>query len=209
MPTNMKSRDYDVYEILNELATIKSRSNKIEWLKTNFADHKPLRYALKMNYCGTIQTILPEGEPPFNKGETDGPTPASLWSYIKIFPMVVRSAQSAKMTMIRIEQLFVEMLEAIEPKEAEMICLAKDRKLEERFEIDLEMVKAAFPDLITQSADMPEIVPPTPEERAEKLMDGAKALKTQIKELQAQAKEFEKEAKELLKEAEPNAAAAE
>ena len=83
----MKSRDYDVFEILNELATIKNESNRIEWLQTNFSDHQPLRYILKMNYCGTIQSILPEGEPPFNKGETDGPTPASLWSYLKVFPI--------------------------------------------------------------------------------------------------------------------------
>ena len=209
MPTNMKSRDYDVYEILEELGTIKADSNKVEWLQTNFGDHQPLRYALKMNYCGTIQSILPEGEPPFTKEETDGPTPASLWAYLKIFPMIVRSAQSAKMTMIRIEQLFVEMLEAIPPKEAEMICLAKDRKLEERFDISLDMVNKAFPGLITQSAEMPEIVPPTAEERAEKLMDGAKALRTQAKELQSQARELETEAKALLKEAKTDAVAAE
>jgi len=209
MPTNMKSRDYDVFEILNELATIKNESNRIEWLQTNFSDHQPLRYILKMNYCGSIQSILPEGEPPFTKGETDGPTPASLWSYLKIFPMIVRSAQSAKMTMMRIEQLFVEMLEAIPPKEAELVCLAKDRKLEERFDISLDVVTKAFPDLVTQSADMPEIVPPTPEERAEKLMDGAKALRTQARELTAQAKELETEAKALLKEAPQNEAAAE
>ena len=209
MPTNMKSRDYDVNEILDELGKIKAQSNKVEWLQTNFGDHQPLRYMLMMNYCGTIQSILPEGEPPFTKGETDGPTPASLWSYLKIFPMIVRSAQSAKMTMMRIEQLFVEMLEAIPPKEAELVCLAKDRKLEERFDISLAIVNKAFPGMIKLSADMPEIVPPTAEERAEKLMDGAKALRTQAKELTAQAKELETEAKELLKEAKPNAAATE
>lgn len=203
----IKSRDMDVFEILNDLGNIKDKSNKVEWLKDNFSDHQPLQYVLKMNYCGTIQSILPEGEPPFNKGETDGPTPASLWAYLKVFPVIVRSAQSAKMTMMRIEQVFIEMLEAIPPKEAETVCLAKDRKLEERFNIDIDIVKQAFPNLITQSADMPEIVPPTPEERAEKLLDGAKALKAQAKKLNDEAKELEKEAKELLKEAEKNAAA--
>lgn len=209
MPTNMKSRDYDVFEILEELGTIKAESNRVEWLQTNFGDHQPLRYILKMNYCGSIQSILPEGEPPFTKGDTDGPTPASLWSYLKTFPLVVRSAQSAKMTMMRIEQLFVEMLEAIPVKEAELLCLAKDRMLEERYDISLDLINKAFPGLVVQSADMPEIVPPTPEERAEKLMDGAKSLRTQAKELQAQAKELETEAKSLLKEAKTDAAAAE
>lgn len=202
----IKSRDMDVFEILNELDKIKDNSNKVEWLRDNFGDHRPLQYVLKMNYCGTIQTILPEGEPPFTKGDTDGPTPASLWSYLKTFPMIVRSAQSQKMPMMRIENLFIEMLEAIEPQEAEMVCLAKDRKLEERFGITRELVMAAFPGLIAQTAEMPEVVPASPAERAEKLIEGAKQLKEQAKKLNAEAKEMEKEAKELLKEATKDAA---
>lgn len=197
----IKSRDMDVFEILTELGTIKDESNRIEWLRDNFTDHQPLRYVLKMNYCGTIQSMLPEGEPPYNKGETDGPTPASLWAYLKVFPVIVRSAQSAKMPLMRIEQIFIEMLEAIPPKEGELVCLAKDRKLEEQYPVTLSLVNKAFPGLITQSAVMPEIVPPTPEERAEKLLDGAKSLRNQAKTLTEEAKELEDEAKKLLKEA--------
>ena len=203
----IKSRDYDVFEILKELDTIKDTSNKIEWLRDNFSDHQPLYYILKMNYCGTIQSVLPEGEPPFTKGDTDGPTPASLWSYLKVFPMIVRSAQSQKMPMMRIEQLFIEMLEAIEVAEAEMLCLAKDRKLEERFGITRELVVAAFPQLIAQPAEMPEVTPPSPEARAESLMSAAKQMKEQAKKLNSEAKDMEKEAKLLMKEATQDAAA--
>lgn len=205
---NIKPRDMDVFEILGKLDTISDKSNKAEWLKDNFTGHQPLQYVLKMNYCGTIRSKLPEGEPPFNKTETDGPTPASLWSYLKTFPLLVQSVQSNKMPMIRIEQLFIEMLEAIEPKEAETVCLAKDRKLEERFGITSEIVRVAFPGLIAQPATMPEIVPPSNEERAESLLDAAKQIKTQIKTLQNEAREMEKEAKELLKEAKTNDASA-
>lgn len=205
---NIKPRDMDVFEILTKLDTISDTANKVEWLKDNFTGHQPLQYVLKMNYCGTIQSKLPEGEPPFTKGETDGPTPASLWSYLKTFPLIVQSVQSNKMPMMRIEQLFIEMLEAVEPKEAELICLAKDRKLEERYGITSEMVRMAFPGLITRSATMPEIVPPSPEERAESLLDAAKQIKAQIKTLQAEAREMEKEAKELMKEAKTDDASA-
>ena len=204
---NIKPRDMDVFEILAKADTISDQANKIEWLRDNFTDHQPLQYILKMNYCGTIRSKLPEGEPPFEKGETDGPTPASLWSYLRTFPMLVVSAQSNKMPMMRIEQLFIEMLEAIEPKEAEVVCLAKDRKLEEQFGITSEVVRAAFPGLIARSAEMPVIVPPAPEERAESLLDAAKQIKAQIKTLQSEAKEMEKEAKELMKEAKTDASA--
>jgi hypothetical protein len=136
--------------------------------------------------------------PPFNSKETDGPTPASLWNYLRVFPVFVRSAQSAKMKMIQIERIFVEMLEAIEPKEAELICLAKDRKLEEKYMITLDLVQEAFPGLIQSKAEMPILKPLTPEDRATQLLENARELEKQAKTLNAEAKELRAEAKDLM-----------
>lgn len=196
-----KYRDYDVYEVLDELVTIKDKDNQVEWLSTNFRDHQPLQYILKFNYCRTIVSRLPDGEPPFNKGETDGPTPASLWSYLRSFPLIVVSQQSQKLKMMQVERIFIEMLEAIEPKEAEMLCLAKDRQLESRWALDVNVFKRAFPQLAIQDAVMPKIEPavePTAEEKADKMLEEAKALKAAAKEYNAKARDLEKEAKAIL-----------
>ena len=195
---NIKPRDMDVYEILNKLVLIKDRSNKVEWLKTNFEDHVPLLRIVKMNFCNTIISVLPEGEPPFNKEETDGPTPASLWQYVKHFPVFVRSAQSSKMRMVQIEKLFIEMLEALEPKEAELVCLAKDRQLQSRWDIDAQLFIDAFPSLNIQTAKI-EVKQVTTEDKIENLLQTAKEYKVKSKELLDEAKKFEKEAKELAK----------
>ena len=201
-----KPRDMDVYEIFNELANIKDRSNKIEWLRDKFYDHTPLHRIVKMNYCNTIISMLPEGEPPFNKGATDGPTPASLWSYLKMFPVIVRSAQSVKMKASQIERVFIEMLEAVEPKEAETVCLAKDRQLESRWDIDVDMFKQAFPQLNIQDTDMPAQKPISLEDKISNMLDRAKELKAKAKEMTTEARQLEKDAKNLMNEGSNDAA---
>lgn len=204
---NIKPRDMDVFEILNKLETITDRTNKIEWLRDTFYDHTPLHRIIKMNYCKTIESMLPTGEPPFNKGETDGPTPSSLWNYLRTFPVLVKSAQSIKMRPVQIEKIFIEMLEAVEPKEAETICLAKDRQLESRWNIDVDMFKVAFPQLNIVDAEMPEVVEKSKEDTISDMLDKAKMFKQQAKDLNASARKLEKEAKTLMEEAENESAA--
>ena len=203
---NIKPRDMDVFEIFDELVTIKDRKNQIEWLRDNFSDHTPLMRVLKMNFCSTIVTMLPEGEPPFTKESSDGPTRSSLWNYLRHFPVFVRSAQSMKMRPTQIEKIFIECLESIEPKEAEMLCLAKDRQLQTRWDLDLDLFKTAFPGLAINDAVI-EIKEVPVEDKAENLIQTAKEFRAKAKELQATAREYEKEAKELTSAMEKNDAA--
>ena len=200
MKNNIKPRDMDVYEILDDLEAIKDRENKIEWLRENYRDHKPLEYIIRFNYDKNIVSMLPSGEPPFNKEEIDGPSRSSLWNYLKMFPVIVRSAQSSKMRMIQIEKIFIEMLESISTKEAELVCMAKDGMLELKYSIDLEMFEQAFNLGITQ-AKKPEIIPKSPEELASEMLTQAASLKEKSKAMAAQAKELEAEAKKLAAEA--------
>ena len=205
---SIKPRDMDIFEIFDKLGTITDRNNAIEYLRDTFYDHTPLHRIVKMNYCNTIVSMLPPGEPPFNKGETDGPTPSSLWNYIRQFPVIVRSAQSMKMRPAQIERIFIEMLESIEPKEAEMVCLAKDRQLESRWaSLDVDMFKAAFPQLNIQDAVMPEVKTLSKEDTISNMLDKVKTLKASAKEMTAEAKKLEKEAKALMQEDQNESAA--
>lgn len=145
----MIPRDYQVYEILEEIEKLTSKSNKIEILGTKFKDHTPLLRILKMNFCDTVQSIFPEGEPPFKKEEDDGPGKSSLWVYLKHFPYFVKCGIAQKLPPLKREQILIEMLESVDLKEAEMFCVAKDKALETQYpSITLEVVQKAFPGLI-------------------------------------------------------------
>ena len=47
----------------------------------------------------------------------------------------------------RREMMFIQMLEGLHPKEAEVLCLIKDKDLDQKYNISLENVKQAYPDM--------------------------------------------------------------
>ena len=50
---------------------------------------------------------------------------------------------------LRRESMFIQLLEGLHPKEAEIICLIKDKELESVYpKVTLDVVKQAFPDIV-------------------------------------------------------------
>ena len=49
---------------------------------------------------------------------------------------------------LRRESMFVQMLEGLHPREADLICLVKDKRLTDVYKVTLEMVKEAYPDIV-------------------------------------------------------------
>ena len=188
-----------VFEILNEISELPDTEQKINLLKSKYYDHTPLHRILKMNFCKTIVPMLPEGSPPFNRNDgADGPNQSSLWNFVRVFPVIVKSQQSVKMKSLQIENMFIEMLEAVDPHEADVICLAKDKQLETKFEVNSEIVTSAFPMLnIEPTGTVVQKEEVSDEDKALKMIEKAERLKSQAKEFNAQARELIKKAKEL------------
>lgn len=196
----VKPRDMQVNEILTEISNLKSDELKVQTLTQKYYDHTPLHRILKMNYCDSIISMLPDGTPPFTRNEDhDGPNHASLWEYIRMFPIIVRSTQSLNMRPLQIERNFIEMLEAVDPEEAETICLAKDKNLETKYQVSVDVVKKSFPQLNIVTSDT---VPSskTNEQLAEEYLEMADLRKREAKKLNEEAKELIKKAKELANE---------
>ena len=192
-----------VFEILSEISKLPTDELKLTTLQKKYYDHTPLHRILKMNYCDTIIPMVPDGTPPFNRNDNaDGPNHASLWEYIRIFPVIVRSAQSIKMRPLQIERTFIEMLEAVDANEAEIICLAKDKMLQSKFEISPDVVKKAFPvlNIVTNKKTAEPVVEKTKEEKAADFIELAKVKKAEAKKLYDEAKLYIKKAEELTNE---------
>jgi hypothetical protein len=43
--------------------------------------------------------------------------------------------------------MFIQMLEGLHPREAEILCLIKDKKLTTKYKLTYEVVKEAYPDI--------------------------------------------------------------
>ena len=48
---------------------------------------------------------------------------------------------------LRRETMFINILQGLHPKEAELLCLVKDKKLSNKYKITLDNVKEAYPDI--------------------------------------------------------------
>ena len=48
---------------------------------------------------------------------------------------------------LRRETMFIQMLEGLHPLDAEILCLVKDKNLEEKYKITKEIVSEAYPDI--------------------------------------------------------------
>ena len=43
--------------------------------------------------------------------------------------------------------MFINLLRGLHPREAEVLCLVKDKKLAEKYKITYDVVKQAYPDI--------------------------------------------------------------
>jgi len=135
-----------VPQVFEEVEKVKSKEEKIKVLK-NY-DSIPLRGILELNYHPAAKMDLPPGEPPFKKdiNVPDGYSDSNLYVEFRRFYIWTRPSNLNK---IRKESLFIQMLEGLHWKEAEVVCLAKDRKLTQKYKtLKEDIVREAFPNLL-------------------------------------------------------------
>ena len=99
------------------------------------------------NFDESVQSMLPDGDVPFNKNEAPAGTEhlhlAYEWKKLYNF---VRGGNDGLRPMKR-EQLFMQLLEGLHPDEAEIICLVKDKNLKKKYKLTRAVVEEAFPDI--------------------------------------------------------------
>ena len=110
-------------------------------------ESKPLKEILKYAFHPDIKFALPPGKPPYKTiGSPDEYTPTYLYPNIRKFYLYIEGGHDG-LTQLRREQLFVQMLESLHPKEAEVVIQIKDKKLNYRG-LTYKLVKTTFPEIL-------------------------------------------------------------
>ena len=110
-------------------------------------ESKPLKEILKYAFHPDIKFALPPGKPPYKTiGSPDEYNPTYLYPNIKKFYLYIEGGHDG-LTQLRREQLFVQMLESLHPKEAEVVIQIKDKKLNYRG-LTYKLVKTTFPEIL-------------------------------------------------------------
>ena len=134
-----------IHEILNLVEEQKTKAKKIDILREYRDDS--LTAILIWNFDDSVVSAIPEGQVPYKENEvpvgTDHTSLRREWK--NLFHFI--KGGNDKLSALRRETMFIQMLEGLHPEEASIICLVKDKNLTAKYKITKEMVAEAFPDI--------------------------------------------------------------
>ena len=141
------AKKLEVYEIPDQVEKAKTKKDRIAVLKSN--EIMPLLDVLRGTFDNKIQWNLPTGTPPYTPNNPETP-PSSLLRQHRTFKYYVKGLQeSSKLNPIRRERMFIDMLEAVHPKDAEILVSMINKKSPVKG-LTKTLVKEVFPELIQE-----------------------------------------------------------
>lgn len=135
----------EVFEVIEEVSKESSRAKKIDLLQEYASP--ALKDLLRGTYDDVVQWALPPGDPPYTPAE-ESSVPSSFKRQHKQFAYFAKGIPKyANLRPLKRETMFVNFLESIHPKDAELILLMKEKKNLGKG-ITKKLVQEAFPNLI-------------------------------------------------------------
>jgi len=163
---------YEVFALVNKQ---KTKAKKVEVLRKY--EHDSIKALFIWNFDPSVISVLPPGEVPYSSMKDEQITTGTLSTKIAqaVGTMEYNNDDSLglgdykkgrttirkeykrfynfckggndQLKSLRRETMFIQMLEGLHPLDAEILCLVKDKKLEEKYKITKELVSEAYPDI--------------------------------------------------------------
>ena len=164
-----------VFEVFDLVSKQRTKAKKVEVLRKY--DDQSIRRVLIWNFDTSIQSMLPEGEVPyegydeqntyngtlstkisqqvramhekgnFSSGVSDTQGHTTIRRESKHFYRFIKGGDNT-LNSIRRETMFINILQGLHPLEAEIICLVKDGNLSDKYKITRENIEQAYPNII-------------------------------------------------------------
>ena len=162
------------FEVLDLVSKQRSKAKKVEVLKKY--EDMSLKILFVWNFDESVISVLPEGDVPyssydeqtvnsgtlstriteetrrmyetgsFSMGVTDQQGRTTIRKEAKNFYFFVKGGNDG-MNKMRKESMFINLLQGIHPLEAEIVCLVKDKKLSDKYNLTQDVVAEAYPDI--------------------------------------------------------------
>ncbi len=160
-----------VFEVFEAASNQRSAAKKVEVLKKY--EHDSIKAMAIWNFDETVLSMLPEGPVPYGEtnaqttfagtlsdnlareaagGESatgqdlDGRNKTTIRREYQNFYHYVQGGNGSLST-VRREMMFIDLLQGLHPKEAEILVLVKDKDLGTKYNISLDNVKQAYQDI--------------------------------------------------------------
>lgn len=136
-----------VFEILDKAVKAKSRDERIKVLQDN--QIMPVLDILRGTFDETIQWNLPDGEPPYTPNDESSPPSTLLKQHLNFKYFVKGLRESNSLNKIKREKMFIDLLESVHPRDAELVISMINKKSPHRY-LTKKLVQDAFPNLIRE-----------------------------------------------------------
>ena len=163
-----------LFEVFDLASRQRTKAKKVEVLQKHAS--LSVKSVLIWNFDETVISALPEGDVPygdpedqlkydgtlsekiavesrqmyedgsFSLGTSDPGAKTTIRAQTKNLYHFVKGGNNGLSPMRR-ESMFINLLQSIHPLEAEILCLVKDKRLEEKYKITKEVAAEAFPDI--------------------------------------------------------------
>jgi hypothetical protein len=109
-----------ISEVINKACVLKTREEKIDWLRKN--NTVPLRNILICMYDkAKIKFLVPATAPPYNPSKSHESQGALIREFRKV-KYIIDGMGGENVTKLKREQIFIQMLETVDPEDAEILC---------------------------------------------------------------------------------------
>ena len=136
-----------VFEILEGAVKAKNREERIEFLQNNKI--MPVLDILRGTFDETIQWNLPDGTPPYTPNDESSPPSTLLKQHLNFKFFVKGLRDSTALGKVTREKKFIDMLESVHPRDAELIISMVNKKSPHRY-LTKKLIEDAFPGLIRE-----------------------------------------------------------
>ena len=135
-----------ISEVLRKVSNAKTKDEKIKILRDN--NSPALRALLIWNFDDSIKSAIPDGDVPYTPNDAPAGTDHSRLSHeYKGFYRFCKGGDNRLSDMKR-ENMFIQLLEGLHKDEAELVCLVKDGNLNKGYKrITKAVVSGAFPQI--------------------------------------------------------------
>lgn len=138
-------KDALLTEILQKVSSAKTKEEKVSLLQEY--NNNGLRALLIINFDESLECLMPEGEVPYRPNDAPAGTEhtrldheyRNLYRFFK--------GGDSSITKLRREQLFIQLLEGLYKDEAELLVLACNKNLQEKYRVTKNVVAEAFPQI--------------------------------------------------------------
>ena len=150
-----------VSEVLEGAEKVKYRADKINYLRLN-GNLKPFVVVLQYALHPDIKWVLPKGQFPYRKNELPGQESALLSEARRLYLFVETKEHPNTLPQNKRETLFVQLLEMLHEKDANLLQFIKDNKKLPYESLDYDLVAEAFPGIIPTKVEAPVLVEEAP-----------------------------------------------